>query len=161
MALNTHPGSHQQMTEASGIVLCIGYRSLQPFALDCLCSGTVFWSRGQDSNLRPPGYEPGELPAAPPRNFRGAVDGDRTRDLSLTRRLLYQTELQRRFVFNLLFDCIPYQSSYIKQISDCFNHIIEVHRCQCFCGAPTRIRTSNLTVRSRTLYPVELLGRFR
>ena len=24
--------------------------------------------RGQDSNVRPPGYEPGELPTAPPRD---------------------------------------------------------------------------------------------
>gem|GEM_PF-1993874 len=25
--------------------------------------------RGQDSNMRPPGYEPGELPTAPPRDI--------------------------------------------------------------------------------------------
>ena len=31
--------------------------------------GLWFWSRGLDLNQRPPGYEPGELPTAPPRNM--------------------------------------------------------------------------------------------
>ena len=29
---------------------------------------SISWLRGSDSNGRPPGYEPGELPTAPPRD---------------------------------------------------------------------------------------------
>ena len=31
------------------------------------------WWRGQDSNLRPSGYEPDELPAAPPRDLENEI----------------------------------------------------------------------------------------
>ena len=46
------------------------------------------WLRGQDSNLQPLGYEPNELPIAPPRG---------TRDIKDSReRLIYMTYIRNR-----------------------------------------------------------------
>ena len=47
--------------------------------------------RGQDSNLRPPGYEPDELPTAPPRDIKykvGAEDRGRTGTIGKDHRIL-------------------------------------------------------------------------
>ena len=50
---------------------------LKGFGLLCFIVAQ-FWLRGLDLNQRPSGYEPDELPAAPPRDIIGAEDRNRT-----------------------------------------------------------------------------------
>ena len=80
--------------------------SLENKELGAFAPSVNSWLRGQDLNLRPPGYEPDELPAAPPRDISylvvyaapcclsiGAGDRGRTGTIGKDRRILSPVRL--------------------------------------------------------------------
>ena len=97
-------------------------------------------------NLRPPGYEPDELPAAPPRdiifNYFGAGDRGRTGTGITTHGILSPGRLPippRRRVD------ISFRMSLVTNDPATASVLIKN-------GAPSRARTYNLSVNSRLLY---------
>ncbi len=50
----------------------VGYPKIKKVTSEILKRPLIKW-RGQDSNLRPSGYEPDELPAAPPRDLEHEI----------------------------------------------------------------------------------------
>ena len=75
----------------SPLLYRLSYRAIfHFFSIKRGLSPRIDWLRGQDSNLRPSGYEPDELPTAPPRDINdGAPNQIRTGDLILTMDALY------------------------------------------------------------------------